>query len=121
MGIRASTVRAFALSLPDAGELETWETATFRVRNRIFCMFSDRERRVWIKSVQEEQLAVIAQDPAAFFSPPYVGSKGWIGAVLAKADGDEVRELITEAWRMTAPKRSVTAFDERDSGLGARR
>ena len=112
MGIRASTVRSFALSLPDAVELETWETATFRVRNRIFCMFSDRERQLWIKAVEEEQRAVIAQDPEAFFAPPYVGPKGWIGAVLAKADGDEVRELITEAWRMTALKRSVAAFDD---------
>ena len=34
-----------------------------------------------------------------------------MGAVLSKADGDEVRELIMEAWRMTAPKRLVAAFD----------
>jgi hypothetical protein len=31
--------------------------------------------------------------------------------VLSKADGTEVRELIVEAWRMTAPKRLVDAFD----------
>ena len=114
MGIRASTVRAFALTLPEAAELATWETATFRVRNRIFCMFSDEERRLWIKSIEEEQRALIDQDPNAYFSPPYVGSKGWVGAVLAKADGDEIRELITEAWRMTAPKRLAKTFD--DSG-----
>ena len=32
--------------------------------------------------------------------------------MLSKADGDEVRELVTEAWRMTAPKRLVASFDE---------
>jgi hypothetical protein len=31
--------------------------------------------------------------------------------VLSKADGDEVRELVTEAWRMTAPKRLLATFD----------
>jgi hypothetical protein len=118
VGIRASTVRTFALTLPEATEIETWETATFRVRNKIFCMFSDEERRLWIKSIEEEQRALIAQDPDAFFQPPYVGPKGWVGAVLAKADGDEVRELITEAWRLTAPKRLANALDDPGDGEG---
>ena len=111
MGIRASTVRRFALSLPQAEERETWETATFRVRDRIFLMFSERERHAWIKSVHDEQRALVAMDPEAWFAPPYVGPSGWFGAVLAKADGDEVRELIVEAWRLTAPKRLVAEFD----------
>jgi hypothetical protein len=111
MGIRTSTVRAFALSLPEAVERETWETATFRVRGKIFVMFSERERHAWIKSVHDEQRALIAMDSAAWFVPPYVGPSGWVGAVLSKADGDEVRELIVEAWRMTAPKRLVASFD----------
>ncbi|HEY5859995.1 MAG TPA: MmcQ/YjbR family DNA-binding protein [Actinomycetota bacterium] len=105
-------MRTFALTLPEATEQETWETATFRVRNKIFCMFSGEERQLWIKSIEDEQRSLIAQDAAAYFRPPYVGSKGWVGAVLAKADGDEIRELITEAWRMTAPKRLVKTHDE---------
>ena len=112
VGIRASTLRRFALSLPETEERETWETVTFRVHGKIFVMFSERERHAWIKSVQDEQRALIAQDPHAWFAPPYVGSRGWVGAILARADGDEVRELVTEAWRMTAHKRLVKAFDQ---------
>ncbi len=112
MGIRPSTVRKFALSLPEAEERETWETATFRVRSKIFVMFSERERHAWIKSVHDEQRALIAMDPDAWFAPPYVGPSGWVGAVLAKADGGEVRELILEAWRMTAPKLLLVSLDE---------
>jgi hypothetical protein len=112
MGIRATTVRSFALGLPGAEERETWETATFRVRGKIFAMFSERERHVWIKSVHDEQRALVAMDAEAWFVPPYVGPSGWVGAVISKADGDEVRELITEAWRMTATKRAVRDFDE---------
>jgi hypothetical protein len=51
-------------------------------------------------------------NPDAFFFPSYVGSKGWVGVVVAKADRAEVEELMTEAWRMTAPKRLVASFDE---------
>ena len=110
--MRAATVRSFALSLPEAEERETWETATFRVRNKIYVMFDEKERHLWIKSTHDEQQALIAMDPEAFFVPSYVGSKGWIGVVVSKADRGEVEDLITEAWRMTAPKRLVAVFDE---------
>jgi hypothetical protein len=114
--MRAATVRTFALSLPEAAEQETWGTATFRVRNKIFVMFDEKERHLWVKSTHDEQQALIAMDPDAFFFPSYVGSKGWVGVVVAKAERGEVQELITEAWRMTAPKRLVAAFDhERES------
>jgi len=110
--MRAATVRSFALSLPEAEERETWETATFRVRNKIYVMFDEKERHLWIKSTHDQQQALIAMDPEAFFVPSYVGSKGWIGVVVSKADRGEVEDLITEAWRMTAPKRLVATFDE---------
>ncbi len=110
--MRAATVRSFALSLPEAEERETWETATFRVRNKIFVMFDEKERHLWIKSTHDEQQALIAMDPDAFFVPSYVGSKGWIGVVVSKADRGEVQDLITEAWWLTAPKRLVATFDE---------
>ena len=110
--MRTSTLRSFALTLPEAEERETWETATFRVRDRIFMMFSEHERHAWIKSTFDEQQALVTMDPDAFFVPPYVGSKGWVGVVISKADAGELRELVTEAWRMTAPKRLVATSDE---------
>ena len=110
--MRPATVRKFALSLPEAEERETWDTATLRVRNKIFVMFDEKERHLWVKSTHDEQRALIAMHPDTFFVPSYVGSKGWVGVVVSKADRGEVEDLITEAWRMTAPKRLVAAFDE---------
>ena len=110
--MQARTVRKIALSLPEAEERETWETATFRVRNKIFVMFSDRERDLWIKSDFDEQRALTQTDPETFFVPPYVGPSGWVGVRIRTVDRDELSELVTEAWRLTAPKRLVAAFDE---------
>jgi hypothetical protein len=110
--MRRATVRAIALSLPDAEERETWETATFRVRSKIFAMFSDQEREIWIKATHDEQRALVAMDPETFFHPPYVGPSGWVGVRYATAERGEIEELLIEAWRMTAPKRLVAAFDE---------
>jgi hypothetical protein len=112
MGIRKDTVRRFALELPESVELETWETPTFRVRKKIFAMMSDEQRECWVKSTHDEQEALVAMDPDTFFVPPYVGPNGWIGVRIAGVDRDEMRELLTEAWRMTAPKRLVAVFDE---------
>src|SRR4029453_12251036 len=113
--MRKDTVRKMALALPATVEQETWGTPTFRVRKKIFVMFSDEQREAWVKSTHDEQRALTQMDPETFFVPPYVGPSGWIGGRFRSVDREEMRELITEAWRMTAPKRLVSAFDEEAS------
>jgi hypothetical protein len=115
--VRASTVRKIALSLPGAEERETWGEATFRVRNKIFVMLTERERHAWVKNLHEEQRALVAMDADTFFVPPYVGPSGWIGVRIGKVDRAEMHELLIEAWRLTAPKRTVRAFDD-EHGIG---
>ena len=110
--MQARSVRSIALSLPEAEERETWETARLPVRNQIFVMFSDRERELWIKSDFDEQRALTQTDPDTFFVPPYVGPSGWVGVRIRTVDRDELLELVTQAGRLTAPKRLVASFDE---------
>lgn len=112
MGMRKDTVRKLALALPESTELETWGQPTFRVRKKIFVMFSDGEQEAWVKSTHDEQRALVQMDPKTFFVPPYVGPSGWVGVRFRTVDREEMRELVTEAWRLTAPKRVVAAFDE---------
>ena len=114
MGVRVVTVRRLALALPGAEERETWDTATFRVRKKIFAMLADAGKEIWIKSTHDEQRALVQMDPETFSVPPYVGPSGWVGARLATVDRDELAELLTEAWRMTAGVRAVAAFDAED-------
>jgi hypothetical protein len=110
--MRKDSVRRHALSLPQAIEQETWGTPTFRVRKKIFVMFGEGGGEAWVKSTHEEQHALVSMDPATFFVPPYVGPNGWVGVRLAKVDAGEMRDLVTEAWRLTAGVRLVKAFDE---------
>ena len=105
-------MRKLALDLPESEERETWGTATFRVRNKIFAMFGRPGGRRGSRSTRDEQAALVEMESETFFVPPYVGPKGWIGVHCRSVDAAEMRELITEAWRMTAPKRPVAAFDE---------
>ncbi len=109
--MRKDTIRRMALALPEAIEQETWGTPTFRVRKRIFVMFAEGEREAWVKSTHDEQRALTQMAPETFFVPPYVGPSGWVGVRFRTVDRDEMRELLAEAWRLTAPKRLVDAFD----------
>jgi len=113
--MRKDTVRRMALALPEAVERETWGAPTFRVRGKIFVMFAEGEREAWVKSTHDEQRALTQMDPGTFFVPPYVGPSGWVGVRFGTVDRDEMRELLIEAWRLTAPKRLVDAF-EREAG-----
>jgi predicted DNA-binding protein (MmcQ/YjbR family) len=111
--MRRDAVRRIALSLPEAEERETWETATFRVRNKIFVMFSEQERHLWIKSTHDEQAALVAMDGDTFFVPPYVGPSGWVGIWLDGAvDWAELADLLRDSYRLVAPKKLAALLEE---------
>jgi hypothetical protein len=101
-------LRAFCLALPEAIERETWDIPTFRVREKIFTMFTTDAGTpaLWCKAPPGAQTILIEAAPDRFFRPPYVGHKGWIGVRLNSAvDWDEVFELVQRSYQMTAPKR----------------
>ncbi|HEV3011900.1 MAG TPA: MmcQ/YjbR family DNA-binding protein [Actinomycetota bacterium] len=98
-------------SLPEAEERETWGHPTFRVRDKMFATMSDDGRQATVKATKEEQAALVAAAPETFGIPAYVGRHGWVSIQLATVDPTELRELVVEAWRQTAPRRLVTAYD----------
>jgi hypothetical protein len=67
-----------------------------------------------VRAPAGEQEALVKADPARYFVPAYVGRKGWVGVRLdpeASPDWAEVEALLRQAWRITAGKRAVDAFD----------
>jgi len=105
--------RRAALAFPEAAEQETWGHPTFRVRDRMFMAMAADGTTVSVKATREAQAALVGSEPETFSIPAYVGRHGWVGVVLARVDPEELAELVEDAWRMTAPKRAVRAFDER--------
>jgi hypothetical protein len=104
--------RAFALSLPEAVEIETWGHPTFRVREKMFATLSpDDGSSASVKTTKLEQIALVSSEPKVFGVPAYVGRSGWVTIQLEGVDPDHARELIEEAWRQTAPKRLVKAYE----------
>ena len=106
-------VRKLCLALPGAHEVEAWGEPTFRVKNKIFAMYAASNNHhgagragVWIKSTPINQQLLLRAGDDRYFSPPYVGPKGWIGVFLDdKPEWDAVSDLLRDGWRLTAPKR----------------
>jgi hypothetical protein len=108
----AEHLRKVALGLPESTEQLTWEVhPTFRVRSKIFAILGEDGATATVKASKDEQAALIAQSPEAYRIAAHVGRHGWVEVALARADADQVEELLADAWRSIAPKRLVAEFD----------
>jgi hypothetical protein len=60
-----------------------------------------------LKATKGENVELVASDPVKFFLPPYVAHHGYVGVYLdtGDVDWDEITELITDAYRLAAPKK----------------
>ena len=111
--IRANDLRRLALALPGAVERTTWDTPTFRVKNRIFMILAADGRDATVKARKEHQHTIIASAPRAFSVAPYVGRYGWVTVRLSKVSAGAMGVLVVDAWRLTAPARAVAAYDRK--------
>ncbi len=116
-GTALARLRAICIAFPEAEEAGGVGNPSFKVRGKIFAMRHSLHRvdrwSVWCKAPPGVQELVVGNDPLRFFVPPYVGSKGWIGAFLdVEQDWDELAELIEESYRMTAAKKLVAQLGE---------
>jgi hypothetical protein len=105
-------LRRIAFSLPEVAEKVTWEVdITFRVRDKIFAIMGPDGGSASVKATLEAQQALVASDPETFGVSAYTGRFGWTTVNLARVADDELRELVEDAWRRTAPKKLVAAYD----------
>jgi hypothetical protein len=108
--VTPAQLRRTALSFPEAEEIETWGEATFRVRRKMFCIMGSDGKRASVKATLESQAELLAASDV-YGVAPYVGRHGWVVLDVRRADAGEVAELLEDAWRLTAPKTVVRAFD----------
>jgi len=114
-------LRAICLAYPEAEEAGGVGNPSFKVRGKIFAMRHSLHEvgrwSVWFKAPPGVQQLVVGNDEKRFFVPPYVGSKGWIGAYLdVQQDWVELAELIDESYRMTAPRKLLARLHALEPG-----
>ena len=110
----ADDVRRVALALPDVEEIDS-DGFDFRVSGKGFVWsYPERlpgQRRVIRTDVavlfvgdEAEKQALLLGEPEVFFTAP--GYDGWplVMLRLAQVDVGRLTELVTDAWRMRAPR-----------------
>jgi hypothetical protein len=65
---------------------------------------------IWVDSVDEKEM-LLASDPDVFFTTDHYDGYPVLLVNLETLERDEAEELITESWRMWAPKKAVEEFD----------
>lgn len=107
-------VRRAALGLPRTTEKPSYGTPGFRVADRLFArILEDGATLVLFCADESEKQALIASDPARYYSTPHYDGRAMVLARLAELDTDTLLDLLTESWRLRAPKKLVSEFDAR--------
>jgi predicted DNA-binding protein (MmcQ/YjbR family) len=99
-------LRELTARLPEVEEvIDGFGHTTFKVRKGSFVIagMGTDGADVAIKSDPTTQAYLIRSGP--WFRTPYIGQHGWVSITNpGDADRDELADLITDAWRLAAPK-----------------
>ena len=98
-------LRKVCLALPDAHVVEAWEHPTFRIRNKIFCVWGGyaEDPNITLK-VGKPALGIFLEDKR-FWKASHIGNQGWI-SMSAKGDLDweELTELVKGSYALISAK-----------------
>lgn len=108
-------VREIMGCFPEAEEFLSHGSPTFRVRNKVFATYTinhhgDGRVALILMAPRGAQAAFTKMQPSAYFVPPYVGSRGWLGVELDKGlDWEAVFDHVKDAYALAAPSDLVAA------------
>jgi hypothetical protein len=106
-------VREIALSLPEATERPMHGTPAFYVRTKFFARLNHGGRTAVLHVASlEEKEALLASEPVKLTTTPHYDGHASVLVVLAAVTKAELREFVTDSWRLRAPKRLVATFDQ---------
>jgi uncharacterized protein YdhG (YjbR/CyaY superfamily) len=121
-------VRRFCAALPHVTEkLSHGAPAFFVDKDKgVFAMFVDNHHEdghlaVWLPVPEGLQSALIEEEPATYFKPPYVGPSGWVGIELARIRDDALGGHLREAWQLVARKMKRSRPPDLSGRLRSRR
>jgi len=104
--VRHQDVRRIALGLAGAYEQKSFGgRPSWRTKPRMFAWIRDDPEAlvVWVES-PEVRDALLGGEPRKFFTTPHYDGHPIVLVDLDAVDDDEATELITESWRLRAPR-----------------
>jgi hypothetical protein len=106
-------IRSIALALPGTEERASYGgRPSWRTKTRMFAWIREDPEAlvIWVDS-EEEKHALIASEPSTFFTTPHYDGSPMVLVHLEAIDRQEATELITDSWRLRAPRSLVKEWD----------
>jgi hypothetical protein len=107
-------VHRIALALPETTAGLWYGTPGYKVRGKGFLRYRDEADGglvVFVADLDEKD-ALLAADSETFFTTPHYDGHPVVLVRVEAVDVDELHELITDSWRLKAPKRLAQAYQD---------
>lgn len=98
-------VRSIALSLPDVEESSSYGTPAFKVKKRQILRLLEDGERIVLNCSELYRHALVEKNPEVFSIPAHYQNYAMVVVRLEAVDPEELKDLLTESWRMVAPKK----------------
>jgi hypothetical protein len=99
------TVREIARDLPGAVEGTSYGTPAFHVGKKLFVRKHQDGEWLVVRIDFEERAMRMRADPETYFITDHYLNYPWILVRLATVAKDDLRDLLRDAWRQSAPTR----------------
>jgi hypothetical protein len=104
-------VRALASTLPRSYEVLVHGRVKFRIGQIVYLDFSRDETVMGFAFPKEWRDALVESEPEKFSLPSDSDMRfHWVHARLGALDGEEMRDLVENAWALCAPKFLVEEY-----------
>jgi hypothetical protein len=109
--VTVDEVREFARTLPRSSEAFVRGRVKFRIGRIVYLAFSRDGEVMGFAFPKDWRDALVASEPEKFSLPGQSDLRyHWVHVCLAAIDGDEMRELVEDAWAFVVPKRVAEEY-----------
>ena len=108
-------VRKIALAWPEVEDGTSYGTPALKAKKQggLMCrLHTDPDALVMRVRDMGERVALLQNGGAAFFKIPHYDGYPYVLIHMDRVDRDELAELVEDAWRVQAPKRTVAGYDD---------
>jgi predicted DNA-binding protein (MmcQ/YjbR family) len=100
-------LRKICMALPGAEEKKIFDHPTFRIGDKMFCLYhGTAEKPAIAVKVGKMEQGIFLQDPR-FFKTPYIGQHGYVSLpATGKLNWEEVEELVKGSYALVVKSKA---------------
>lgn len=106
-------VRQIALALPGVEEATSYGTTAFKVNGKLLARFHQDRESLVVKVEYTAREVLMGAKPETFYITDHYRCWPYVLVRISSVEADDLRSLIEDQWRRSAPKRLVAAWDAR--------